>query len=62
MVEQRKAWADTIQIYSLDGTIKHQFTNPDMRKALYVTVNSAQKIIVPDYHLNTLFIYDHRGN
>lgn len=61
MVEQRKAWADTIQIYSLDGTFKHHFTNPEMKKALYVTVNSMQQIIVPDYHLNTLFIYDHKG-
>ena len=60
-MEQRKAWADTIQIYSLDGTLKGQFTNPDMKKALYVAVNSLQQIIVTDYHLNMLFIYDHRG-
>lgn len=63
VVEQRKAWADTIQIFALDsGTPKHQFTNPEMKKALYVTVNSQQQIIVPDYHLSTLFIYDHTGN
>ncbi|XP_067934406.1 tripartite motif-containing protein 2-like [Watersipora subatra] len=61
MVEQRKAWADTIQIYSLDGTPKHQFTNSDMKKALYVSVNSLQEIIVPDYHLNMVFIYSHEG-
>ncbi|KAF6030570.1 hypothetical protein EB796_011107 [Bugula neritina] len=62
IVEQRKAWANTIQIFFLDGTPKHQFTNPEMKKALYVAVNSSQQIIIPDYHLNTLFIYDHKGN
>ena len=60
-MEQRKAWADTIMIYSMEGLLKSQFTNPDMKKALYVAVNSAQEIIVTDYHLNTLFIYDHQG-
>jgi len=51
-----------VKHFSLDGTPKHQFTNPEMKKALYVAVNSSQQIIIPDYHLNTLFIYDHKGN
>ena len=53
---------NTVVTYSLDGTLKHKFVNKVMKCALCVATNSRGEIIVSDYLVHSLFMYDHHGN
>ena len=52
----------TIRCFSLNGEPKHHFTNPEMRKALFLTVNSKGHIIASDSTSDCLYIYSKEGN
>ena len=53
---------NTVVSYGLDGTLKHKFVNKVMKCALCVASNSHGEIIVSDYLVHSLFMYDHHGN
>lgn len=53
---------NTVVSYGFDGTLKHKFVNKVMKCALCVASNSHGEIIVSDYLVHSLFMYDHHGN
>ena len=52
---------NTITVFSLTGERKHCFSNGELRRALFLAVNSKGQIIVTDSTLNALVIHSKEG-
>lgn len=52
---------NNVLVYSTDGTIQDIFTNKVMKCALCIATNSKGNIIVSDYLVHSLFMYDDKG-
>jgi sugar lactone lactonase YvrE len=52
---------NNVLVYSTDGTIQDRFTNKVMKCALCIATNSKGNIIVSDYLVHSLFMYDDKG-
>lgn len=52
---------NVVMIYDRDGNLKDVFTNKVMKCALCIATNSRGDIIVSDYLVHSLFMYDHKG-
>ncbi len=52
---------NNVLVYSLDGDILDVFSNKDMKCALCIATNSKGDIIVSDYLVHSLFMYDKQG-
>ncbi|CAH1776810.1 unnamed protein product [Owenia fusiformis] len=56
------AKADTIMFYTPDGRLRQQLSYPGtMKRALCTAINSQGDIIVADFELNAIFVYDKHG-
>jgi len=53
---------NNVLVYNLSGEIQHVYTNSVMRCALCIATNSRGDIIVSDYLVHSLFMYDAQGN
>ena len=53
---------NNVLVYSTDGEIKDVFCNKLMKCALCIATNSKGDIIVSDYLVHSLFMYDQHGN
>jgi DNA-binding beta-propeller fold protein YncE len=54
--------ASAILVYSIEGELLERFVYRDiMRRALSVAVDSASHMIIADYELHTIFIFDKNG-
>ena len=53
---------NNVLVYNLEGEIQHVYTNNIMRCALCIATNSHGDIIVSDYLVHSLFMYDKQGN
>lgn len=51
----------TIQILTMDGAIKHQFTHKHTQAGLRTAVNSSEVIFVSDWNLHCINIHDRNG-
>ena len=52
---------NTIAIYSTEGVLKHRFTTKVLKCSLCVAVNDHGEIVVSDYLVHSLFMYDDKG-
>ena len=53
---------DTVALYNLDGSVKQKFSNKAMKCGLCVASNGRGDVIVSDYLVHSLFMYDKQGN
>ena len=53
---------NTVATYTTQGILKHKFSNKVMKCALCVATTSRHEIIISDYLVHSLFMYDEHGN
>lgn len=53
---------NSVATYKTDGVLKHRFCNKIMKCALCVATNNQGDIIVSDYLVHSLFMYDKNGS
>ncbi|CAH1780015.1 unnamed protein product [Owenia fusiformis] len=52
---------NTVKVYTSDGHLKHEHTNKTLKCALCVACNSKGGVIISDYIVNSLFMYNGNG-
>ena len=53
---------NTVAVYTVEGGLKYKFSNKAMKCALCLATNSQNEIIISDYLVHSLFVYDDQGH